>query len=165
MAGLVDFDCEGELVISSLSMNREAFAVIGDENGNGTPFDLIYLFEVRGDDRIVPSATGVIPYPRRITATRHDLNIYVSGEVDENGSPHSNHTEGLAANLAYLRANLLMPIASTDGMRPASYTPPGQAALTGNLHVLGLQRQRQHLGPGALFQGTLQLSIAAGRLT
>jgi hypothetical protein len=158
---------EGTLTIGSVLMNRPAWAIVGDERGEGGLLDLLTNVEQRGEDRIVPSASGVIPYPRRITGTRHDLRLLVCGDVDVNGSPNTNVTEGLAVNLAYIYANVVTPVVSATGTRSATLAIPGLANRTANIHVVGLRRREYHISPEpsgpAIWEGNLMISIPAGR--
>lgn len=167
---LANYDIEGSLVIDGESMNRPAWAVLGDERGTGGLVHLWVEFDVRGQDRILPTATGVIPYQRRLTATRKDLRLLVVGDVDETGTPVANPTEGLEANLEYLRANTFAPVASSTGTRAATLTMPSGATRDADIHVLGVVVQSYVLGKiiddcaqGAIAITTLQISIPTGR--
>ena len=164
MAGLNSYDCEGTLTIGGISMNRLAWGVFGDEEGQGGLLPLWFQTEQRGQDRLLPGATGVIAYRRRETVTQHELRILVVGDVDSAGAAVSDHAEGLAANLAYLESNVIQPTNLTDGTRAATLTVPGQATRSANIHVLGLVPQSYRLASaGSLFIGTLQISIPSGR--
>jgi hypothetical protein len=170
--GLAGFDLEGNLTIGAVDMNQAAWAVIGDERGQGGLINLWAGFDVRGEDRLLPSATGVIAYPRRMTATRHDLRLLVVGDVDSAGAPVSNPVAGLQANLEYLRANVVAPVVSSTGTRAATLLMPSGATRTANIHVLGLVTQSYALSvvidgcsQGALWIGTLQISIPGGRFS
>ncbi len=163
MTGINDFACEGTLTISGISMNRLAWAVLADDRGSNGLLQAVTLVEVRGDDRILPGAVGVIPYQRRITSVRMDLRIIVIGEVNELGVANLDHTTGLIDNLQYLYTNVVAPTGLTDGTRPAVLTLPGQPAVTASIHVLGLDVQEYQLGPEAVWIGTLQTSIPSGR--
>jgi hypothetical protein len=164
MAGINDYDCEGTLTIASVSMNRAAWAVLGDDTGQGGLLNLWVYTEQRGSDRIVPSAAGAVAYRRRETVTRHDLRLMVVGDVDENGTATANSLIGLAANINYLESNVIQPTNTGDGTRAATLTVPGQSTRSANIHVLGFQPQEYHLGDTqAILVGTLQISIPAGR--
>lgn len=163
---LVNFSREGTLTIDGILMNRAAFAIIGDERGKGGLVPLWADFDVRGQDRLVPSATGVIPYPRRLTATRHDLRLLTAGDVDQAGTPITDAIEGLEVNLEYIRTNVVVPVVSSTGTRSATLTMPSGATRTANIHVLRLQTESYLLSDcEALHVGTLQISIPAGRLS
>lgn len=160
------YACEGTLTIGGVSMNTPAWSVQGDDTGQGGLLALWIYTEQRGEDRLIPGVAGVIPYRRRETVTRHDLRLLVVGDVDQAGTPYADATEGLATNLAYLESNVIQPTNATDGTRAATLSVPGLSARSANIHVLGLVPQRHHLGSSAaIFVGTLQISIPAGRFT
>src|SRR5690606_32265604 len=139
---------EGTLTIGSISMNpvNGAWGAFGDENGQGGLVHLWSLFDVRGEDRILPSATGVIPYQRRMTVTRADIRFIIVGDIiGQTGVPASDAAVGLATNTEYIRANVLAPVASSTGTRAATLTIPGQATRSANIHVLGMVTQSYKL--------------------
>lgn len=158
---------EGTLTISTISMNpaNGAWGALGDETGRGGLVHLWSKFEIRGQDRVLPSATGVIAYPRRMTVTRCDLRLLIVGDViGQTGVPASDPVEGLATNIEYIRANILAPVVSSTGTRAATLTVPGLATRSANIHVLGLDIQSYQLGMcGAIAVTTLQISIPGGR--
>lgn len=163
---LVNFSREGTLTIGGILMNRAAFAIVGDERGKGGLVPLWADFDVRGQDRLVPSASGVVPYPRRLTVTRHDLRLLIAGDVDQAGTPVADAIAGLEANLEYVRTNVVAPVVSSTGTRSATLTMPSGATRTANIHVLRLQTESYLLSDcEALHVGTLQISIPAGRLS
>lgn len=166
MAGLVNYDCDGVLTIGGIVMNRPAWAVTGDGDGEGSLFDLLIGVEQRGEDRLMPFGVGVIPYRRRITVTTHTLRLLVVGDVDENGDPTTDHTDGLRANLAYLMANVVAPVATSAGTRAATWDPPaGATQLSAAIHVTGITKKKMALGDNAVFEGTLNISVPAGAFT
>lgn len=162
MPGLSDYDCEGSLVIGSISMNRPAWGVFGDDDGDGTLWSLLTNVEQRGEDRILPTVPGVIAYRRRNTVTAHELGLTVVGDVDETGAANADHTLGLFDNLDYIMSNVVAPVASATGTRAATWTPPGSSSLSANIHVLGLRMERQALGLNAIWEGRLLISIPGG---
>lgn len=165
MAGLSDFACDGTLVIGGISMNRSAWMIGADEDGEGGLFQLITEVEQRGDDRILPTAVGVIPYRRRITRTPHSLRLVVVGDVDETGVDVADHSAGLDSNLDYLITNVVAPVASTTGTRAATYTTVGGRALTADIHVTGMRQKSYALGQNAIWIGELLISVPAGAFT
>ena len=163
MAGLSGFDCDGVLTIGGISMNRAAWMVGGDEDGDGSLFELLTYVEQRGENRLLPGATGVIAYPRRRTETTHELGLIVVGEVDNTGATNADHTLGLYNNLNYLMTNVVVPVVSSTGTRAATWDPPGGATQrTANIHVTGLRKRSLSLGNQAIWQGQLLIGIPAG---
>lgn len=165
MAGLSDFACDGTLTIGGESMNRPAWMIGADERGEGGLFQLITEVEQRGEDRLLPSATGVIPYRRRITRTTHQLRLVVVGDVDETGADVADHNAGLDANLAYIITNVVAPVASAAGTRVATYVTVGGRSLTADVHVTGLRQKEYALGRNAIWIGDLLLSVPGGSFT
>lgn len=166
MPGISGYDCEGSLTIASVSMNRPAWAVLGDETGQGGLVNLWVVLDRRGEDRPLPLAAGVVPYPRRAAATRHDLRIIVAGDVDETGATEADARIGLEGNLGYLYSNVLAPVTSGDGTRAATLTMPSGATRTASIHVLGLTPVAYAFAADhswAHFEGTLHISIPGGR--
>lgn len=165
MPGLSDFACDGILVISAVSMNRSAWMVGADKEGKGGLLQLIAHIDQRGQDRLLPTATGVIAYPRRRTVTEHELRLVIVGDVDRTGADVADHEAGLVTNIRYLMDNVIAPVASATGTRTATYTPPGGGtSITGPVHVTGIRQESYYLGQNALWEGTMKISIPAGAL-
>jgi len=161
---LSNYADEGSMTIDGLSMNRPAWAIIGDERGVGGYVQLWADFDIRGDDRILPSATGVIAYPRRMTVKRMDFRLIVVGDVDQAGTPVADSVIGLQNNIEYIRANFLAPVASRDGLRDAVLTMPSGGTRSASIHALGVVTQSYGLTEcGSIWVGTLQISIPSGR--
>lgn len=160
---------EGTLEISGINMNpaNGAWGIVGDERGQGGLVHLWSKFDVRGEDRLLPGAVGVIPYPRRMTGTRVDLRLLIVGDVvGQTGALATDATEGLATNIEYLRTNVVAPVVSSTGLRSAVLEVPGQSDRTALIHVLGLVTQSYMLGEcGAIAVTTLQISIPEGRFS
>jgi hypothetical protein len=166
---LVNTTREGTLTISGISLNpaNGAWGVFGDERGEGGLVHLWTKFDVRGEDRLLPGATGVLAYPRRMTVTRCDLRFLVAGDmIGQTSTPATDSIQGLATNLEYLRANILAPVVSATGTRAAVLTVPGQSNRSASVHVLGMVIQSYALSlgcDGSIAITTLQLSIPGGR--
>lgn len=163
---LTNYGIEGSLSIDGVNMNRPAWAVLGDEKGTGGLVPLWADFDVRGEDRLLPSVAGVIAYPRRLTVTRYDLRLLVVGDVDSAGSPTADSVIGLQNNIEYIRANVLAPVVSSTGTRAGVLTLPSAATRSATIHVLGVVTQSYGFASGcsgAIWIGTLQISIPAGR--
>lgn len=153
-AALPEFSCLGTLSIDGVEMQRAAWYV-----------ELSPLWrtpDVRGGDRILPGVTGVRPYRRRRTVSRYSLPMIVTGQYDRFGLVTPDPEAGLAANLAYLNANVLLPTNVGDGTRSATWVPPGQPAVVVDVHVLGISDPG--FSPGALMRTTLELSVPRGDL-
>lgn len=164
---LAHTDLEGTLEIDGFEMQNQfgAWGIVGDQTGRGGLVHLWDKFEVRGEDRILPGAVGVIPYQRRMTVTRCDLRLLVVGDVDGvTGAVNADPVAGLAVNTEYIRAGVLAPVVSSSGLRSAVLEVPGMADRTAFIHVLGAVTQSYRLGfCGSLAVKTLQISIPFGR--
>lgn len=165
MPGLTDYDCEGTLTIDGISMNRPAWGIIPDENGNGGLLQVITTVDVRGEDRVLPGASGVIPYRRRRTATRYTFRLIVTGDVDENGNPNADAKMGLIDNLLYLRDNVVDPLTTGDGTVPAIWTLPDASTLEADVHVMRCEQNLYGYDPNdvqAYWIGSLLISSPSG---
>lgn len=168
---LQNTNLEGTLTIGAVAMQNAfgAWGICGDERGRGGLLHLWTKFMVRGQDRLLPGATGVIAYPRRITATPCDLRLLVVGDIDgQTGAAATDAVETLADNLTYLTTNVTLPVVSSTGTRSCTLTVPGQSNRTANAHILGLEIESYMLMPecqGAIAVTTLKLSIPGGRFS
>jgi hypothetical protein len=159
MAGLNGYGCTGTLTIGSTSMNNPAWDIT-----DLTP--LWATVEVRGQDRIIPGAAGAIPYQRRLTVTRHDLQMLITGDVNASGTPFANPDEGLQSNLSTLYTNVIAPVGSGGGTRAATLTLPSGATRTADIHIIGFVRQQTFVSDSqAIMEATLQISIPEGRFS
>ena len=149
---ICDAPPSGALEINGVSMHTPAWTVI----------DTTVLWmgaDVRGQDRILPTTPGVIPYRRRMTVTRHSLPMVIVGYVDDAGVAYPDPMEGLETNIDYLRGWIVDPTNAGDGTLPATLTMPSGAVRTADIHVLGLtlgQVSRARL------RATLDISIPTG---
>lgn len=167
MPGFEDYDFEGTLTIASFALCRLAWYIAGDETGEGGLLQLINGGERRGGDRAMPmsAATPVIPYPRRLTATRYDFNLWVTGDVSSTGVAASDSQQQYATNLALIRSTLFESASpAADGTLAASVTIPGWGTKTANVHMLGLEQQRYNIAEDmSIGLYTLQISVPYGR--
>jgi hypothetical protein len=158
---------EGTMVIDSISMNptNGAWGIVGDERGQGGYVPLWAGFDVRGDDRVLPSVTGVIAYQRRRTVTRHDLRLIVVGDIiGQTSALETDSRVGLEENMEYLRENVIEPVDTSTGTRSASLTMPSGNTRTAEIHVLSVTTQTYLLREcGSIWIATLHISIPSGR--
>jgi hypothetical protein len=115
----------------------------------------------RGQDRVIPGATGVRSYRRRATVTRQALALVIFGEFKWDGSRYTDPRQGLQANVAHLRANVTDPTVANPGTRTATLHLPSGTTVTGPVTVEGLVLSA--LGPFNV-SAVLDLSIAHGAL-
>ena len=147
----------GDLTIGGVAMNGPAWVVL---NLN----ELWLPANVRGSDRIVPGAVGVLAYRRRATVTTRSLQMLISGTHDRTGASVADRFEGLQANVDYLIANVVDPVGSGDGTRSAVLTMPDSTTRTEPVHVLGLELGQTN-PDGSWAKAVLELSIPSGRFS
>lgn len=161
MAGFNFSTVDGNLTLNGIPMKTRAW----------TCPDLTPLWlptAVRGQDRLLPMASGVRPFPRRRTVTQYALDFRVAGISNMHGVA----TTGSGAigiedfamleyNLTYLRQNVLDPRISpnADGTVPGVLTMPSGTIRTADVHVLGFTVNTR---VAYVLQGTLDISIPAG---
>lgn len=161
MAGFDFSTVEGNLTLNGIPMKTRAW----------TCPDLTPLWlpaAVRGQDRILPGATGVIAHRRRKTVTQYALDFRIAGISNEDGeAPDGGSGNGpeefeqLEYNLTYLRTYVIDPRTSPnlDGTVPGVLTMPSGAERTANVHVLGFTVNAR---VAHVLQGVLDISIPSG---
>lgn len=169
MPGFDHYDPEGTLTIAGFSMNRKAWGIWGDETGGGGLFQLITGGDRRGGDRDLPmsASSPVVPYPRRLTATVYELTLWVNGEVNHAGTLNTNAKDGLATNLDLIRSTLFEGATpATNGTLSASVLIPGWGTKTASIHMIAMEQQRYNYADDqSIWQGTLRISVPAGRFS
>ena len=146
----------GDLTIGGVSMNTPAWKVL----------NLAVLWQPaaqRGQDRLVPSATGVRKFQRRATVTEHDLELLIVGSHTRTGSTNADLFEGLQVNVDYLISNVVNPTGATDGTRSAVLTMPDGTTRTEPVHVTGMQFGETSQD-GAYLKAVLSISVPSGRI-
>lgn len=95
--------------------------------------------DTRGQDRIIPGAAGVRPYPRRATVSRRTLELVIWGDMDWNGAATSDWRAGLQNNVDHLRDNVADPTVSGDGTRLIVMHMAAGGTRQARCHVEGLE--------------------------
>jgi hypothetical protein len=160
MAGFNFSTIEGNLTLNGIPMKTRAWTLP----------DLTPLWmpaAVRGQDRILPGASGVIAHRRRRTVTQYALDFRVAGIADMDGVGAGNDAVGpeefeqLEYNLTYLRTNVIDPriTPNLDGTVPGVLTMPSGAIRTADVHVLGFTVNTR---VAHVLQGVLDISIPSG---
>lgn len=126
------------------------------------PWELWLPAQQRGDDITQAAVNGSHPVQRYKTATRRQLELWVSGTTPYTGSPLSNSADTLQHNVQHIKATVA-PTGTGDGTRSISVTSDWGTA-TGTVHVIGL-RFGQVDERGLWLSAVLELSIPAGELT
>ena len=148
--------CFGSLTVNGILLNTTWVCA----------YDLAPLLddaELRGSDRLIPHAAGVVPYPRRRTVTRIDLPLWIAATPRFDGTPQSDLAMGMVTNIEYLRASLGVASQTGDGTVVASWSRPDGTARTADAHVITPLRVRPQNREVAL--AVLTLSLPDGRFT
>ncbi len=148
----------GALTLNGVSMHTAAW-------DTGNVWVLWTPLGRRGTDVMLPGAPGVLPMPRRLTATTVTLELVIGAAVDHLGAPYDSDAEALEGNVDYLRANVTDPFPPGSdpdtGTITAQLTMPSGAVRSGQVTVEDLvlgDFTRQ----GAL--ATLDLTVPLGVL-
>lgn len=123
--------------------------------------------QVRGEDVIMPGATGVRAYPRIFTATIVSIPMLIVGSMDDDGAPISDPFEGMLQHQEYLQENLgIAEDGDADrGTVEMVFVRGGAlSSWTGEVTVLGLQDWVTLDGQTGEAMVRLDISIPAGRL-
>jgi len=129
---------EGNLSLDGINLQNSfgAWGII-PEKGKGGLIQLWTDFEVRGQNRILPSVTGVIMYEHRITESEFDLRLVVTGDINgQTGATFTDAIQGLETNLAYLETNMIAPPGNATGTRAGILTMPSGATRTTSVQVM-----------------------------
>jgi hypothetical protein len=136
VAGLNYETHTGQLHLDGIAMKNPAWSLI----------DIRVLWlpaAVRGADRLLPTAAGVRPFPRRRTVTVHTFDCIITGTANVSGAPPAVCNRDaierqLEANVSLLRSLVVDPITTPghNGTRQAVLTMPSGAKRTGPVHVL-----------------------------
>lgn len=93
----------------------------------------------RGQDRVIPGAAGVLPYPRRPTITPRTIELVIFGDVNWEGTPQTDTRAGLWANVDHLRTNVTDPLVVGDGTRELILYRPDGSAVSCSVQVEGFE--------------------------
>lgn len=119
MAGFCEdeYGCFGSMTVDGFSLNTPAWDFYGYQK-------LWSEYEVRTDEVPLPTAPGRRSYPGRLDQSEYELTAYVTGEADESGVAYPDVWQGLYTNLQSLWNNVLSPVGTGRGTRPAVLTFP-----------------------------------------
>lgn len=117
----------------------------------------------RGEDQLLPGSAGYVARRRRRTGVRMAFPLVIDGAYDLDGALRSDPWAGLDANTDYLMANVVEPITTGNGTRPAVWHRSDGTTKSADVHVLSLGPPTA-AGPTVDFT-VLDLSVPAGRFT
>jgi hypothetical protein len=171
MAGLNFSTIDGDLTLNGIPMKTRAWACL----------DLTTLWmppAIRGEDRILPGAAGVVANRRRKTVTQYALDFTIVGLANQYGDENDDDVDwfdesfpnfSIAAkqfimleyNLEYLRDNVLDVRTSPnlDGTVAGVLTMPSGVTRTADVHVLGFTANTR---VSNVINGILDISIPIG---
>ncbi len=160
LAGFCRSTVEGDLILNGVPMKTPAWTC-----SNLTP-----LWEpagIRGTDRIVPEASGVLARRRRPTMSVYSIELSVGGFADMTGLAAPGMGNGpeefeqLEYNLDFLRQNVLDPRTdpNPDGTILGELIMPSGEIRTAYLHVLGFT---VNVRVSHVIHGVLDLSVPSG---
>lgn len=156
-------DCTSSIYEGRLTI--DGVALTNADGAWHTP-DLSALWstpEQRGANRLLPGIAGVKAYKKRNTQTEYALPFVAVGAVDRLGNfaAEGDQPAQLEENLTYLFENVALPTNTGDGTRSCTWTLPSGSSIVADVHVVGL---RGSVLPGAIYRGTLELSVPGGDL-
>lgn len=116
---------------------------------------------LRGQDRIMPGATGVRVKRRRVTTTTVNLNLEIFGDFDWQGNPQSDARVGLEVNIEHLWENVAEPPVTSPYTRTVQLYMPSGLIRTGEAHVESFTIQGDS---PTTARAVLELSLTGGLL-
>lgn len=154
------YGIDGILAIGGFGMNNPAWDI---------PVLSPLLFEhaVRGENQLLPGASGRRSYPRRLDQADHTLHLTVNGYADFAGTAYTATQTaqgiGMYLNLAALWTNVFAPVTTGAGTRAATLVlADGTTTLTAAVQVTPLRRVGEDFN---VYEQdfTFTLTIPAGR--
>lgn len=124
-----------------LEVNELPLETYGWRTVEGSYDELLNSPALRGDDLVMPNASGVRPYQRVVTVTLVSIPLLITGAFDEDGTPRSNPMTGMMVNRDALRSSLGIAGGDPDrGTVPAVFHRGDVSLLDwgGPVTVLGL---------------------------
>lgn len=146
----------GHLAIDGVSMHTGAWCCLDLR-------PLYFSAKKRGENVVIPGASGQRAYPMRKDQTDVTLRMLISGAVNVVGTPSPHGPiRGLWDNLDFLDTYVVGPPAAPTATRTATVTLPGGLVKTAAVQVVDLVRGE---GTAELIRAGLVLRLPAGRLT
>lgn len=116
--------------------------------------------DVRGEDVVLPYASGRVAHRRWLDGKVYTLAFEVYGDTDVDGTPIANSGVGLVQHLDYLKANLGLANATGDGTVPAVFHRATEPSLLADVHFLGFKGS--DLSPPAFLRTTFDIVVPQG---
>jgi hypothetical protein len=118
----------------------------------------------RGENRVMPGASGRRALPWRPDETMRTLSMIVTGDKHWDGTLNADPVAGLWANLAHLITNVANYPTSPDGTRTAVIKRPGAPDLSSLLQVRGFEVDDESYSPAAVGL-TIDIALLQGAFT
>ncbi len=144
--------CHGSLTIGSTSMNNKAWASLNN-------FVLWPSPDRRGENLLIPGASGRITLPKRIDETGVTLECVVIGDCTSAGVAHASRSAGLSTNWMTIAGSLATV---TDSTTTASLVMPHGSTITGTVQVVKVEPGET--GVEGVLTFTVDLILPQGRL-
>ena len=143
----------GSWVIDSTTMTGPAWRPLNiEELWKGAP--------TRGKTRKVPGVAGSTAYARLKTERTIDVALWITGSVDQSGTPNADPVEGFQANVDTLFA-LVAPPTPPTVTRTSTLTMPDASTRVAEILVEDFDYAREK-GFSHLARGVLTITIPGG---
>jgi hypothetical protein len=116
---------------------------------------------VRGQNRVMPGAVGVMPLRRRPTETNRTLQLAVYGNQSWDGTPYSDPIAGLATNIGHLLDNVVNTLLTPLSVVTAQIVGNGPTQVAA-IQVLGFEVDDEMLSPAAVY-ASMDITLIEGR--
>lgn len=106
--------------------------------------------DVRGQNRVMPGAVGVMPLRRRPTETNRTISLAIFGDRSWDGTTNPDATLGLVNNLNHLLTNVVDPLLTANSTALAQIVGNGPTKVA-TLQVVGFEVSDDPLSPAAVY--------------
>jgi hypothetical protein len=115
----------------------------------------------RGENRVIPGASGRRALPRRDDETNRTISLAIFGFERWDGESYPDPVAGLWENLAHLRANVLNQPLTLNTTRTAVIHRPDAPDLTATIQVLGFEVDDEPYSPAAI-HASMDITLISG---
>lgn len=116
----------------------------------------------RGENRVMPGASGVRALPWRADQTMVTITLAIFGANRWDGAANADAVAGLWANIAHLQATIIDPPATGNSTRLAVIKRPGVDDLVCTIQVRGFEIDDEPYGTSAV-AASLDIALIEGR--
>jgi hypothetical protein len=115
---------------------------------------------VRGENRVMPGATGRRALPKRADETTRTLTLAIYGFQRWDGEPYPDPVAGLWENLGHFTTNVIDAPPTPDSTRLAKLIRPAATELTARIQILGFEIDEAY-SPAAV-SASMEIALIAG---